>query len=385
MLRRPFALCCLIAAFCCAPLCLSAQSAAPTQAGNPGTGKPAQIAKAPGLQKPLLPPAFAGEPREGDIVVDPAPSTADAAHAAVLKEDGMVEASRGHYGSGASSGWTVQAIRFGDVTGAYSAFTFYRTPQMQPERVGEDAASGQGIFVVRSGATLVIARSDTHPPPNAASLLTTMRALVNELPRIYGPESISPIVPRLLPRSGLDARTIRYALGPAAYSGPLPVGILGFQADAEVASAQYRLHDGKQATLTLSMLPTPQLARELIRDVGAMPDATMHLASHQFGSLVGVVTGVGVSPADAAALLAQVHYAPQLTMAVPVAAGTSGPNQVALAASLLVSIAEFTILMAIAAVTLAAFFGFGRVYFRRLRGKPDSSLYDEEFITLKLK
>jgi hypothetical protein len=255
MLRSLAALCCLVVAFCCAPLCVSAQSAGSTHKGTQSSVHLTQIAKPSDFEKPLLPAAFAGQPREGDIIVDPTPSTADASHAAILKEDGMVQASHARYGSGA--GWTVQAISFGDVTGAYSAFTFYRTPQMQPEHVGDDAASGQGIFVARRGATVVIARSSTHPLPNASSLLTAMKVLVNGLPRIYGPESIPPTVPRLLPRSGLDARTIRYALGPAGYSGPLPVGILGFQADAEVVSAHYRLHDGRQATLTLSMLPTP--------------------------------------------------------------------------------------------------------------------------------
>jgi hypothetical protein len=333
----------------------------------------------------LLPAAFAGHPREGDIVTDPTPATADAAHAAVLKEDGMVEAAQARYGSAAGGGWAVQAIRFGDVTGAWSAFTFFRTPEMRSEPVGDDAAAGPGIFIARRGATLVIARSEAQGHPDAAPLLSEMKVLVSGLPGISGPESIPPIVPALLPRAGLDARTMRYALGPAGYSGPLPVGILGFQADAEVASALYRLPDGKRATLTLSMLPTPQLADELTKDVKAMPDARVRIADRQYGPLVAVVTGADISASDAAALLAKVHYAPEVTLADPVTALTHGPGPVAQAAGLLVAVAEFTIAMALAAVTLAAFFGVGRVYIRRLQGKPDSSLYDEEFITLKLK
>jgi hypothetical protein len=365
-------------------------SAATTSAATTGaatTGAATSGAVTPALQKPLLPPAFAGEPREGDIVIDPTATTIDSAHAAALKEDGVVQASQARYRATSGPGWTVEAMRFQDVTGAYAAFSFYRTAQMEPETVGDEAAAGPGVFVARRGATVVIARCSAATPPSGAALVPAMRVLVNGLPRIYGPESIPPMVPDLLPRAGLQKRSIRYALGPAGYSGPLPSGILGFQADAEVASGIYRLPGGKQATLTLSMLPTPQLAHEMMRDVAAMPDATIHIASRQYGSLVAVVTGAGLSPAQGRALLDKVHYAPQVTMAEPVQGGGSSAsrNPVAQVAQLLVTVAEFTIVMAVSAVALAGFFGFGRVYIRRLRGKPDSSLYDDEFITLKLK
>jgi hypothetical protein len=380
-LHRPTLLACLLAAACGVAQPGYAQQSIVKQGKQQATGT-----ATPTLQKPLLPPAFDGEPREGDIVIDPTAATIDSAHAAALKEDGVVQASRARYRATSGPGWTVEAMRFQDVTGAYAAFSFYRTPQMEPEAVGDEAAAGPGIFLARRGATVVIARSSASTPPSGAAVVPAMRVLVNGLPRIYGPESIPPMVPDLLPRAGLQKRSIRYALGPAGYSGPLPSGILGFQADAEVASGTYHLPGGKQATLTLSMLPTPQLAHEMMRDVAAMPDATIHIASRQYGSLVAVVTGAGVSAAEGAALLDKVHYAPQVTMAEPVQGGSSANrNPVAQVAQLLVTVAEFTILMAVSAVALAGFFGFGRVYIRRLRGKPDSSLYDDEFITLKLK
>ncbi len=319
--------------------------------------------------KPLLPPSFAELPRSGDIVIDQTPATVDPQHAAVLKEDGMVQAGRARYESGASTGWKVQAIRFGDVTGAYAAFTFYRTPQMHPETVGDEAVAGSGIFLVRSGATLVLVRPEARQSARVEALLPAVRVLVRGLSGVSGPEAIAPTVPGLLPQQGLEKSTIRYALGPAGYAGPLPSGILGFQADAEVATAQYRLHNGKEATLTLSMLPTPQLAGELMKNVAALPDATLHIAGRRYSSLAGIVTGKGISHSDAEALLDKVHYAPQVTIADPVSAG-GGPNPVAQVAGLLVTIAEFTVLMAVSAVLLAGFFGFGRVYIRRLRGNP---------------
>jgi hypothetical protein len=383
-LRRQGALFCLLTALSAGAPALAAQSASVPHSSSVTQSLHAASAARAAQNKPLLPPSFAGLPRSGDIVIDQTPTTVDPTHAAVLKEDGMVQADRARYGSGASTGWKIQAFRFGDVAGAYAAFTFYRNPQMQPEPVGDDAAAGSGIFLVRSGATLVLVRAEGRRSALIESLLTAMKVLVRGISRIYGPEATAPTVPGLLPHQGLEKDTVQYSLGPAGYSGPLPVGILGFQADAEVASAHYRLYDGREATLTLSMLPTPQLAGELMKDVAAMPDATLHIAGRRYSSLAGIVTGKGISRSDAEALLDKVHYAPQVTIADPVSAG-GGPNPVAQMAGLLVGIAEFTVVMAVSAILLAGFFGFGRVYIRRLRGKPDSSLYDEEFITLKLK
>ena len=59
-------------------------------------------------------------------------------------------------------------------------------------------------------------------------------------------------------------------------------------------------------------------------------------------------------------------------------------SEVAKAAKLLLGIGYLTVFLAIAALVIAVFFGAGRVLVRKLRGKPASSVSDDEFITLKL-
>jgi hypothetical protein len=60
-------------------------------------------------------------------------------------------------------------------------------------------------------------------------------------------------------------------------------------------------------------------------------------------------------------------------------------SEVSKAAKLLLGIAYMTGILAVAAVLLALFLGGGRLAFRRMRGLPDSSMNDDDFISLKLR
>lgn len=335
--------------------------------------------------QPLLPPDFAGTPREGNIVIQPTPSDADAAHTAVLKEDGLVESTTAHYAGSGPGGWTLEVMRFRDATGAYGAFTFYRDPAMQPKTVGDNAAASAGVFLVQSSASLVIARATglgltgnaAHP---GIDLGTAMQALVQGLPKLGGPEAVIPALPGLMPAEGLEKQTLHYTIGPAGYNGPLPVSAIDFGRDAEAAIARYHLHSGTTGTLTLIMLPTPQIAGATLRTIAALPDASLHVATRRTGPLVGIVSGAGVSQADAGRLLGQIRYVSDLTLDQP----QGYTSEVAKAAKLLVGIAWLTAILALAALVIAVFLGAGRVLLRRLQGRPDSSLNDDEFISLKL-
>ncbi len=344
----------------------------------------------PPTSRPLLPPAFAGEPLVGDIVSIADPNAADAAHAAVLKEDGLQQSSVAHYGGTGDVGWTVQALRFGDATGAYSAWTFYRDPAMEPVAVGENAAANANLFLMRSRATLVLARASgmagapaagrSIEDQDARKLKFAMQGLLEGLPALQGPDAVAPSLPGLLPDEGLQANSIHYAIGPASYNGSLPVSAIDFNRSAEVATARYRLHSGSFGVLTLEMLPTPQIAGAALRGVEAMPDSALHAGTLRTGPLVAIVSGAGVSQADANRLLNRIHYVADVTMDQP----QGYTSEVAKAAKLLLGIAYLTGILAVAALLLALFLGGGRVLLRRLQGKPDSTLHDEEFISLHL-
>ena len=385
--RRVTRIVCLVA-LAAAASCPAQQAAhrgghSVTTASRAAEGSARSAPVVPMEQLQLLPPAFASLPRQGDIVTQPSASSLDSAHAAVLKEDGFVNASRAVYSGNGGTGWTVEVLRFGDATGAYSAFTFYRSPQMHAEAVGDDAAADPDLFLVRTSATLVMVRpsaTSLRTPSSSAALLPAVKTLVRSLPRRHGPDDIAPSLPGLMPAAGLDRMSLHYAEGPGGYNGPIPVQVIDFSRDAETAAASYRLSSAPAATLTLIMLPTPQIAVAQQRAIAALPDASLRAGMRRFGPLLGVVSGAGVSPAAASTLLGRVHYVSNVTIDQP----QGYTSQVELAAKLLLGIAYLTVALSIAAVVLAVFFGAGRVLLRRLQGKPDSSMHDDDFIRLKL-
>ncbi len=275
-------------------------------------------------------------------------------------------------------------MHFSDSTGALSAFTAYRDPTMQVQSVGDEAAASAALFLVRSGAALTVVRA---PEPgqgdnrqDARQLLDPVKALIAGLPQVGGPAATPPVLPGLLPTEGLQKQTMHYAIGPQGYNGPLPASAIDFNRDGEAAVAQYRLHGGVLATLTLIMLPTPQIAGAALRTATALPDATLHVAARRTGPLVSIVSGAGVSQKDAERLLSEVHYVSDLTLDQP----QGYTSEVAKAAKLLLGIAYLIAILGVAAFTIAIFLGGGRLLLRRLRGKPDSVMNDDDFISLKL-
>ena len=96
------------------------------------------------------------------------------------------------------------------------------------------------------------------------------------------------------------------------------------------------------------------------------------------GPLVVLVSGDAV-PDDSHRLLESVHYEASLT-AVP----EPVESDVEKTSKLLLGIAVLTVIGAAAAIVLGGFLGGGRALYRMARGRPISSVYDEEFIHLDL-
>ncbi len=372
MLRRLFPI--ALALFSLAPL--SAQKAAPPSSQQ---------------QPALLPSDFAGWHASGPVQQSQSPEAADQANAPVLHEYGFAEFASANYVQ-PDNKLSVRAIRFEDATGAYGAFTFYRRPGMRKEDIGAEGAFDGSHVLFWKGATLVDATFDHLTAMSAAQL----RELAQELPNISGPSSIAPPLPKYLPPASLDAGSVRYALGPESYrqgGGVLPPAQVGFNRDAEAVTAHYSTTHG-DGTLTLLMYPTPQIAIERTKAIQnflkagstsqwpqplseSLADA---LQVRRSGPVVAVTSG-NFSANQAHTLLEEVNYSADVTWDRP----QGYVSESSKTARLLLGIAALTGIIGGTAIILGLFFGGGRALVRRLRGKPASSLSDEQFIRLKLR
>src|SRR5579883_2414825 len=157
--------------------------------------------------QPLLPNSFAGWSASAPPHTGTSPESSDRPDADILGEYGMKDYAVADY-TRAGRHLTLLARRFGDATGAYGAFTFYRKPEMHAEHIGSEAAAGKDEVIFWTGATVVDALFDNAAPDNAA-----LRQLATVIPPASGSESVPPSLPRYLPTDGLEAGSVRYSIG----------------------------------------------------------------------------------------------------------------------------------------------------------------------------
>lgn len=342
---------------------------------------------------PLLPESFAGFELQGQLQKTAAPGTADPANPQVLVEDGFRDFASGTYKNNINT-VTIRAMRFGDASGAYSAYTFYRIPGMAPEDIGKGGAANGDRVLFWNGATLVDAKFDHLTAMSAAAL----RELAGKVPMVGGAAGVAPSLPGFLPRTDLEPTHTRYSLGPESYTrsgGVLPASLVDFSKSPEILSGGFNLRSG-EGTLTIIEYPTPQIAAERERAIAAYLKAgnqprqpftdaleksnTQALATRRSGLLVAITSG-GFDAADAHKLLDKVNYEASVTWNNP-AGYVSEPTK---AARLLVSVVTFCLITCGATFLLGIFLGGGRALYRVARGKPASSVEDMEFIKLNLR
>ena len=224
-----------------------------------------------------------------------------------------------------------------------------------------------------------------------------LRELAGQLPVPEGSKALAPPVLANLPKASLDAQTTHYAVGPASYAGAggvLPPELVDFDRGAEAVTANYTLRSGP-ATLTIIDYPTPQMAAAQETKIRAYikagsqaqppwpkPLVDSDLASlevRRSGPLVALVSGDAI-PDESHKLLAMVHFETDLT---------SMPQQpesdVSKTSQLLIGITVLVLIGIGVAILLGLFLGGGRALYRIARGKPVSSIYEEEFIRLNLR
>jgi hypothetical protein len=323
---------------------------------------------APAPPSPLLPQSFAGW-TQADMALGP-PNAADAA---VLHEYGLAQSATATY-SAAGQRLTVHAMRFADATGAFGAFTFYRQPGMRVENIGREGASSSGHYVFWAGTTVVDA-TFARPSTDEKTALT---ALASQIPPVGGAAGIPPSLPRHLPPAQLDVASVHYAIGPAAWArtgSQLPASAIDFSQDTEVVTAQYG-PAGAQNKLTLLLYPTPQIAGAHLKAIDALAKSD-GFATKRAGPLVAIVSG---NSRSAQQLLGAVRFSDYVTINHPEGYVPEGAKLY----RLLVGITMLVVVLVSAALLLGLFLGGGRALIRTLRGKPVSTVSEEEFISLHL-
>ncbi len=362
-------------------------------------------------EDPLLPARFGGWIRTSEVTAAIAPASVSPGALTECGEQRSKVAAYARTGSGVQ----VEALEFGDRTGAYSAFTLIEEAEQAAaggvpgggpgpitgggmagtasgwwltgltvgkgleayQTVGA-AAPGGAVVLSLVGKTVLLARFNQGSPEEDAQALTP---LLEAMPKVFGSAAVVPVLPTLPPARGLVAGSLRYALGPMSYAaegGVLPQGSLDWSMEPEAVTAQYDDARGKE-TLTLVQFPTPTIAKRAAKAIAA---ETLELKGNgrmqQQGTLVAVATG-GFSGAEADAMVKGIHLN---ELAFNQDAHPPFKVVAAQAFTLLENIAILSGVLGAAAVLLGLFLGFGRAGYRVLRGRPPA--VEVEFLSLHL-
>lgn len=332
--------------------------------------------------KAILPDIFAGWQKSPLAQVSTDAAAADAVYGKVLAEYGLNDFESATYTRGDRK-LTAKAIRFKDASGAYGAFTFYKSPEMQTEKIGDQASSDNNRVLFYRSNVLVTVDLDKVTPMSAGEL----RELAENLPPPTSQTKNLPTLPLFLPRQDYVRNSVKYVLGPqglASVGSPLSAAEIDFSSSPEVAVAQYS-SDGGTATLELISYPTPAIAAEHLKALQTAHPETTAPGNPPFllkrsGPLLAVVTGA-ITPPAAKSLIGSVHYDADVTWNQDTGLGKSGN-----VGSLLVSLIILTgVILGLALVAGLAFGGLRILARHFFPGRFFDRSKDIEFIELKLR
>jgi len=272
---------------------------------------------------PLLPKQFGGWQIAGPVQTSQDPVQADSVNSALLKEYGFTDFAAASYTRDDGRKVRLKAARFGDTSGAYGAFTFYKMSQMLTEKIGDQGAALNERVLFYRGNILVDANFGKLTAMSAAEL----RELASLLPLPAGNTRNLPGLPAYLPVQSYVKNSAKYVVGGIGLekiNAPLPAQLVDFGAGAEVVLADYN-SSGGQATLMLISYPTPQIAAEHLRRIDAathpgtlqkadngIPIDAGRVFTKRTGPIVVVAWGP-LSLSEATALLASVNYDADVT------------------------------------------------------------------------
>ncbi len=274
-----------------------------------------------------IPKQFGGWQMSGSSRTSDDPAIADPVNAAVLKEYGFTAFESATYTRDDGRKLSLKAAHFADASGAYGAYTYYKTKAMLIEKIGDGAASLNERVLFYRGNILVDAIFQKLSAMSAAEL----RELADGLPLPPGNTRNLPGLPAYLPTQSYVKNSAKYVVGPAALehvAAPLPSELVDFNAGAEVVVGNYN-SSGGEATLLLISYPTPQIAADHLRRIdaarshnpqssGGAPSANTNailqdpIFDKRTGPIVAVVAGP-ISQTEAGSLLASVNYDANVT------------------------------------------------------------------------
>ena len=358
-------------------LCAVSGGAVTAQTMAAGGGTRTMLMEPP---TPLLPATLGKMKRVAEGDVGDGLGAVDASDAAAMTEDGLRRFARSEYAAAnALPQGTVTVYKFFDASGAVAAYDYFRRPGMRAEKVGDDAVSNGDELLMRSGANVVVG----HFRLDHEAMIALTRELIAGLPKVGGSAGIAPMLPTLVPAKGIDAESLRYALGPAGYramGGVLPAQMVGFDKNAETVTA--RTKGG--GVLTLLLYPTPEIAGDHERAIEALakqPGTTLAgtVKMRREGPLLLLTTGAWTA-AEAQKMVDGIHLRSEVTWDKPVPLDFA--TEVRKTFTLLESIAIFCAISALAMLVLGLFLGYGRALVRVMQGKPAAS--EPEFLRIDL-
>jgi hypothetical protein len=262
----------------------------------------------------FLPQAFAGWHLTTSGQASADPHVADAANAGVLREYGFTDVITATYTRDDGRQLTLKAARFQDASGAFGAYTFYRTADMHSENIGDQGSSlGQRVLFFR-GKILVDATFQRLSAMSAAEL----RELADSLPKTPGTEAKLPDLQGYLPKQSSVKNTARYIVGPLALgksAAPLGAQYVDFSKGAEVVLGDYSVSNNTGRVMLIGY-PTAQIAAGEMTRIESAEQANQlqekPLAKRRTGRIIVLVSG-SLSSDDAKTLASAVNYDADVT------------------------------------------------------------------------
>lgn len=308
----------------------------------------------------FLPAQFAGWKASSAPTSRKDPEAADPAHGTLLKEYGFTDFEAATYLRDDGRKLTIKAARFQDASGAYGAFTFYETPEMRTETIGDQGSSFNERILFYRGNILVDALFDRLSAMSAAEL----RELAGLLPLPRGSGTNLPGLLAYLPKESFVKNTAKYAMGPVALESigaPLSTQYVDFSRGAEVVQGEYNV-SGKGAKLVLISYPTPQIAASESKEIESAQQQHRigeDIVLRRTGPILVLASGA-ISTSDAKALVSSVNYEADVTW------NEKTPTRRDNAANLIVGVILLAAIVCGLSVVVGVAFGGFRIAIKRM-------------------